>query len=352
MSSYVCRRRFLWCAALLVTGLGLAQQRSALPVFRSEANLVILDVQALHGSEPVAGLQPSDLRITDDGRERAIKLFEYAGAPLDLVFVLDISEGIARTSAPEWYPSLRRALLNIRPGDRVGIVTFAADTVVHSRLTANENEWDDAIENALTLRQQRRSKPNLYGALLEASTLFDEPESFRRRVALLVSHNMGEVDRNAVQVVVRRYSSVGITLQMLVVPTHEVPAQRRWGVGSVLNRHPTQDPMPPVIISEKQKPRSKRGPVQPDRGTADPIVDATGGEVFRYREDYETDPLREAVRRLRNRYLIGFVVPEEEYTEGWHQISVHLSWAGESKYPALRVRASRAYYVVRSPDDK
>lgn len=345
-------RGFLRCLALLATGLSLGRP-SDVPTFRSGANLVVLDVQVLYGSEPLGSLEPSDFHITDDGRDRPIELFEYGSAPLDLTFALDTSEGVSRTSAPEWHPSLRRALSNIRRGDRVGVVTFGADAVVHTRLTMDESVWDDAIDRAIERRHERRSRPNIYGALLTASTLFDEPRSFRRRVVLLVTHNMGAVDRDAAQIVAKRYSSVGITLQMVVVPTHEVPSQRRWGFGSVLNRRPNRDPMPPVVISEKQKPTAKLGAALSDLRTADSIADATGGEVFRYRDAYEPDRLGEVMMRLRNRYLIGFKVPDKEYVEGWHRINVHLSPTARKKYPAgLQICASRAYYGVAPSDSK
>lgn len=274
-----CRAYLLW-AAVLVTGLCLAQ-RSDVPVFRSDTNLVVLDVQVLHGSAPLGGMQPTDFQISDDGRDRPITLFEYGTSPLDIVVTADISQGIARTTAPEWYPNLRRALSNVSRGDRVGVVTFAAAALVHGRLTTDESAWEDAIDRAIERRQQRRSKPDIYGALLAASTLFDEPASFRRRVVLLVTHNMGEVDNDKAETIAKRYSSLGITLQVLVVPTYEVLSERRWGVGSVLKRRPNQDSMPPVIIPEKQKPTSRRGPALSDLRTADTIADATGGEVGR-----------------------------------------------------------------------
>lgn len=224
---------FLWCAALvLAAGIGFGQQ-SEEPTFRADANLVVLDVQVLNASEPLRTLGPSDFHITDDGRNRHIKLFEYGSAPLDVAFVVDISEGVARTSAPEWHSSVQRAFSNIRSGDRVGVLSFSTDAAIHTRLSNDPDVWDDAIYDALGRRQRqgRRSKPNIYGALSTAGSLFDEPRSFRRRVVLLVSHNMGAVDREAAQLVEQQYSSRGITLQIVVVPTYKSAITTEMGVG-------------------------------------------------------------------------------------------------------------------------
>ena len=318
---------------LLPLAAGQAQDTSNPALFRSEANLVVCDVQVIHGSKPVPALLSGDFLITEDGRPRAIEFCEYSEAPLDIVLAIDISQGISRTSSPEWYPSLRRALSTIRKGDRVGVLSFGVQTEVHTSLTADAGVWREAVQEAVQRRRQRPSTPAIYDAVQKANELFSgEGGQPRRRSLLLITHNMGTAAPTPRDAAEHACLRTGATVHVIVVPTYAKDAGKRWGFGSVLTGPGQQAADPSVVISERQKPFPSTRVVIADQQTADALAEATGGEVFRTDMTDSGSAIVFAMDRLRDRYLIGFHVPTEEYTEGIHPFRVELAPAIKSRY--------------------
>ncbi|HWX55830.1 MAG TPA: VWA domain-containing protein [Verrucomicrobiae bacterium] len=59
------------------------QSTTSVPVIRSTANLVVVDVVVNHDGHPVKGLQQAAFHIFEDGREQTIKAFEEHGPGID-----------------------------------------------------------------------------------------------------------------------------------------------------------------------------------------------------------------------------------------------------------------------------
>ena len=66
------------------------------PVFRSTASLVSLNVTVQDKSAKfVAGLQPADFAVYEDGVKQEVRFFESTSVPLDLIVLIDTSSSMA-----------------------------------------------------------------------------------------------------------------------------------------------------------------------------------------------------------------------------------------------------------------
>jgi len=100
------------------------------------SNLVNLAVSVFSRKpgERVQDLKQSDFAVLDQGHPQQISFFESTSAPFDLVLLLDLS-GSTREKIGLIKKSCARFVKAARPIDRIGIVTFTAETTLVSPLT-------------------------------------------------------------------------------------------------------------------------------------------------------------------------------------------------------------------------
>lgn len=82
--------------ALLILAAGLAfGQQNSIPLFRSESNLVPIEVQVVDRQtrQPVAGLTRDDFLVFDEAEPKEIVAFDDGSGPRDVALLLDISGG-------------------------------------------------------------------------------------------------------------------------------------------------------------------------------------------------------------------------------------------------------------------
>jgi VWFA-related protein len=181
------------------------KSQTPVPVIRSTANLVVLDVVVNHDGRPVKGLQQQAFRIFEDGREQTIKAFEEHGPgsnepkmeqlPLppntytnvpeqstgDTINVLLLD---ALNTPVEDQAYSRRKILEylktIPPGTRMAVFTLA------SRLRLVQGFTTDS---SLLLAALNRSVP-----MPSASLLGNQGESAADRFAALPTMNQTAMD--------------------------------------------------------------------------------------------------------------------------------------------------------------
>ena len=83
------------------------------------------------------GLAPSDFRILDEGEPEPIVALRTAEEPLDLVLLIDTT-GSMRLAPQKLRTASHRAFAELKPGDRVALMTFdtAAKLVLRLRITS------------------------------------------------------------------------------------------------------------------------------------------------------------------------------------------------------------------------
>jgi Ca-activated chloride channel homolog len=124
-----------------------SQQGSA--VFRSGSALVALNVTVQDDSAKyVAGLQPSDFAVYEDGVKQEVRFFESNAVPVDLIVLIDTSSsmsdkiGIVHDAASGF-------LKTLRAGDRGAVVAFADTVDVVQPLTADRALLEKAVRGTV-----------------------------------------------------------------------------------------------------------------------------------------------------------------------------------------------------------
>ena len=152
-------------------------------VIRVDTELVTLNVSVVDRgtSRGLAGLTQPDFKLYEDGVEQQIAHFDAAGAPFNLVLLIDLSG-----STHEMVEIIRAAALRFveatRPSDSIAVITFAGTVNLVSPLTSDR----------AALRQRLNAMDTLPGdTKLYDSTEFAMKEALKgarstRRTAVIV----------------------------------------------------------------------------------------------------------------------------------------------------------------------
>lgn len=130
----------VFCAAVVTLA---AQNQN--PVFSSKVEAVRVDVLVTEGGRSVSGLRPQDFELRDNGVLQQIELVDPAETPLNVVFVLDLSESVAGEPLAHLKAASRAVLEGLRADDRVGLIGFSDSVRLASTLTTDH----DAVAGAL-----------------------------------------------------------------------------------------------------------------------------------------------------------------------------------------------------------
>jgi Ca-activated chloride channel family protein len=178
-------------AFLLVTSTaGLGQDKDE--VIHVETQLVEVPVAVTTpGGEPLRGLKQSNFVVYEDGKKQDIADFSAVAEPFEVALLLDTS-GSTRNDLALIQRSAQYFIDNLRPGDRVAIISFTtardektafAVPQVLTGLTGDRKKLTDAIR-----RMDTSNGTPYYDSLLQvAETIFKDPptEAFRGRRAVV-----------------------------------------------------------------------------------------------------------------------------------------------------------------------
>lgn len=279
--------RFLLAAAL-VFGVE-AVARSQQPIFKTNVDLVSVDVLVTDRGKQVTGLAASNFEVRDNGVLQRLESVTLERVPLDIVLVLDTSLSVAGERLRHLKEAALAVLGALRPGDRVALVTFHERVVLGSPLTA------DAAAVAMAInRAEAGGSTSAFDALYAALSLRESGPS--RCLTLLFTDgldNTSWITSNDVLTAVQQSDTVV------------------YGIGT-----------------DKQAAAGFKS-----------IAEETGGEAL---VASSTRQLRElfvrTVREMQARYLLTYY-PQGVPRPGWHNLSVRLAGASG------QVRARRGYLV-------
>ena len=142
---------------VLTTGSAFAQTQAAPPaaaesaapdqrtVFRSNSALVALNVTVQDPSAKyIAGLQPADFAVYEDGVKQEVRFFESSSVPVDLIVLIDTSSSMS-DKIDIVHDAASGFLKTLRPGDRGAVVAFADSVDVVQPLTADHALLEKAV---------------------------------------------------------------------------------------------------------------------------------------------------------------------------------------------------------------
>ena len=157
-------------------------------VIRVDSQLVTLNMSVIDRStnRGLTGLGQSDFTLFEDGHEQRIVQFESAGAPFDLVLLIDLSG-----STKDVVQLIRSAALRFinaaRPADRIAVITFAGEATLVSGLTADRELLRERINTINTARGDTK----LYDATNFAmDEVLKEAKKSRRTAIVLMSDGL------------------------------------------------------------------------------------------------------------------------------------------------------------------
>jgi Ca-activated chloride channel homolog len=114
-------------------------------VFRSNSALVALNVSVQDPSAKyVAGLQPADFAVYEDGVKQDVRFFESATVPVDLIVLIDTSSSMS-DKIDIVHDAASGFLKTLRAGDRGAVVAFADSVDVLQPLTADHSLLEKAV---------------------------------------------------------------------------------------------------------------------------------------------------------------------------------------------------------------
>ena len=200
--------------AALVPGAGGAAQSAtagteAAQVFKSGAALVALNVTVQDdAARYVAGLQPADFVIYEDGVKQDVQFFESDAVPVDLIVLLDTSASMS-DKLEFVHDAASGFLRTLRAQDRGAVVGFAESVSVLQPLTSDRALLDKAVRST-----GARGSTALNNAVYVALKQFGQP-----------ARPGGDVRRQAIVVL-----SDGEDTSSLVTFDDVVAVARRTGV--------------------------------------------------------------------------------------------------------------------------
>jgi Ca-activated chloride channel homolog len=288
-------------------------------VFRARVALVHVDAEAVAGDGRILGnLRKEDFRVLDNGKEQPVVGFAAEDQPLDLILLFDIS-GSMRLVVEKVASAAHEALRELQPGDRVSIMVFNTRSRVVQPFTEDLAEVERAMQQDV-LGLQFGGGTKIQQAVDDAALRFmGEPKSQRRRAVLAITDNIGLRTRRE-QTIVRDFWEADALLSGLIIANKAMETIHT--VGLVLG--------PQNLLTQA----GMKG-----------IAQKTGGDAIR-----AEDPgmaFREAMRRIRTRYSLYYVLPEDKPGKR-RTIRVELAGDAAKEQPKARVRA-RTGYIVPAP---
>lgn len=349
---------------LLVSVTAWGQPGEAPVVFRSDVALVRVDAQVLDSTNhAITSLRAQDFEIRDEGRVREVKNFVKENMPIDVLFLLDVS-GSMRPHVEKIASASRTAMHVLREDDRVGIMVFDRQ----SRLRMPMRKGLDAVESEFRtlLRQEKfNGGTDITRALFDAAEYMERSgRKEARKTVIIVTDDQTE---GAFQVdefgVGRAFGQSDTVLNALLAPDamqnrigntqrggYPQGGQRRGGTGR--SRGGIGFPIPGggggYPGGGGGYPGGGGGPRTKSAHTAE-IAQDSGGDSFPVSDAFA---LENTLTRMRQRYTLYFLSPDEARPGQERSISVDLAAVIRDRYPNADIRYRRTYFASSSATGK
>jgi len=262
--------------SILVFGAVAAAGARQIPVFRSGVELVRIEVSVTRSGRPVDGLGLDDFEVRDNDVVQKLNGVLLEQVPLDIYFVLDMSQSVTGPKLAELRRAAGAFLDGLTGEDRAALVCFSQQVALNEPLTGD-------------LARVRQTLQTVSGT-----------GSTAMRDALYAAIRLHEAgDRRAAAVVF----SDGIDNLSWLREDDVVEAARRSD----------------VVVYGVLTP-------QPSSGNRflEQVTEDTGGRLWKVEADQDLKgAFEEVLRHIRSRYLITYY-PQGVGGEGWHTLKVRL----------------------------
>jgi Ca-activated chloride channel family protein len=290
--------------ALLV---GAAATGQAPLVFRSEVDLVGVEVLVTRGGSPVRGLTAADFEVRDDGRLQTLEPIHEGDAPIDVVLAFDLSRSVGGSKLSALRVAASAFLDGLSPGS-----------------TAAPLDPDDTERAALLAFQEEVR-------LLEPLT----PLLDRVRGALQVATARGSTALRDATYAGLRLLEPGPRRNVVVVFSDGLDSLSWLTPDQVVETAARSEAIVYAVLARE------RG--DPENAFLSEVTRVTGGRVWTARsEDELRGRFLDVLDDIRSRYVLSYA-PEGVDFPGWHTLDVRL------KEHQGEVLARPGYFRAPSP---
>jgi VWFA-related protein len=273
------------------------------PSFRSDVDVVTVDVSVRNATVPVADLGSGDFELLDNGTRQQIEAVSTEAVPIDVSLVIDIS-GSAADAIGRVKSDVQKIVTMLRPIDRVRLVTFAQD--VHEVFPMQAPSAHLSLD-----KMKADGGTSLNDALLYALAW---PAAADRRHLVVVCTD-GED-----------------TTSVLDDDTVPAAASR---ADAVLHAVLFKSSVPAVVRHFQSTPP----PPKASRATLVEAASRTGGEAHQL--DDAVAAFRQIFDDFRRGYVLRYTLRDVK-RQGWHDISVRVTRPGSERYT---IHARKGYFV-------
>lgn len=298
----------------LLAAFGLSAQDPA--TFRSDISLVHMDLEVTDGDRILTGFHQNDFMVLDNAQPQHILYFSQDEEPLDIIVLFDISgsmqPNVARVAA-----SAQAAFSELRPGDRVAVMTFQT----HTRIVAPFNEDLTTVQRTIqedVVEGKFRGGTRLLAGVDDAAKYFlEQPKTRRRRAVLILTDNFGQRSRRS-STVVHHLWEADASLSGLII---------RSAADTALNTAATvMNPAVGLLLREGMQ----------------GVAEKTGGDTIK--ADDPGQAFQDMMHRIRLRYSLYYAMPAAKPGEE-RQVKIELSAEALQRFPKARVRSRKGYQV-------
>jgi VWFA-related protein len=255
-------------------------------VFRSRADMVMLDVLATERGTPIPELRAEDFIVRDNGVVQPVTYVMGDTAALALHLLLDISASLSDRDRENLQLGAAEIAGMARSDDRLRLMTFTDVVQLH-------DDVDVAGLERIFSDRKPVGDTVLHDALVSAFHLAEQPGD--RRPVLIV------------------FSDGADTASFLAARAVENSAKQGWASVFAVSPHGSREP----ILRD--------------------LAELTGGDAIVLDRGLAALPatFRGILERLRQRYVLGFTPSSS--AKGWHELDVRV------KRPNVKVVARRGY---------
>ena len=293
----------------------LLQQRAA---FKSNVDLVSVDVSVTHGTAPVKGLKAENFQLTDNGIPQDVESVSLDSRPISVMLVLDTSDSVAGEELTHLIDAARQVVHALRPDDRAALITFSEQVVVNVPLTSDLASVDRAIS---ALKGVGATSMN--DAIHVAMNL--RPTDTSRPLILVFSDGADNLSWSSGASLVDEAKHAGVVIHAIALRAEQSVASRQMNPAVQINGVFSGDAG--LLSSGTARPTSPALLTQ-DFVNGTPVLQAltltAGGRVWPAKSPNDLKGLfTHALEEMRARYLLTYTTKGPPQ-EGWHTLNVTL----------------------------
>ena len=284
-------------------------------LFQGGTSQVRLDVQVTSAGRAVPGLTKSDFIVRDEQDTAAIEYCGQDDEALSVLLLLDVS-GSMKRYIEQMAKVAQRALGQLHPADRAGLMLFSKETLLALPLTLDRRSAAREIELAI-LESRLPSGTAINAALLGAAAEMKKDRAAQKqpgRYAIVILTDNGSLNYRV---------------------SDESVLRALFGADTVLN----------AIVVGKNRALRGRSSSNADFTYPDvhKLAEESGGEAAAVERADQAFP--EMMRGIRQRYSLSYRLPEGAQPGTYRRLRVELSASAKRRYPKAQLRARAGYYV-------